>query len=175
MAEHGSEFALERNSRRVRKARDLFRSQNILLQGEARAVHHHGLVAEVDGFLNDRLVIHLDIVLVDDGDMIQVQARESFILDPLVLLVDGSNTSGVELHPLRPRHGDEAETIRFSQRLDNHFHHGQKRDVKGRDHGPRSSSVPHAGTGVEQLHRISTTGLRKARVILGRGSLRVKQ
>jgi hypothetical protein len=98
--------------------------------------------------------------------MIQVQARESFILDPLVLLIDGANTASLELHPLQPRHGYQTETIGSPQCLDDRFHHGQKRDVEGRDGSPCAPSVPHASVGRKYFHRISVSGRMRVGVIL---------
>ena len=106
---------------------------DVALQREAGGVHHHGLIAGLDGALNDGQIVHLEVVLVDDGHVVEVQKRVPFLLILFVFLGDALKALGLELFPLQTGHLDHGHGVFVHHRLHDGLHHRQMRDIERGD------------------------------------------
>jgi len=74
VSEDGAEFGLARDACFVGEVGHLVCARDVALEVKLRAVYHHRLIADGDGFLYDRKIVDPQVVLVDDGDVVQVQS-----------------------------------------------------------------------------------------------------
>ncbi len=64
------------------------------------------------------------MILVDHGNMVEMQPGVALVLHALILIVDVPETARSELDPLQARYCYEPETARVAQGSDHRFHHG---------------------------------------------------
>ena len=97
---------------------------------QAGGVHHHGLIAGLDGALDDGQIGHLQMVLVDDGHVVKVQERVAFLLIFGVFFGDALKALGLEFFPLQTRHLDHGHGVFIHHGLHDGLHHRQMGDVE---------------------------------------------
>ena len=73
VAHHGAQLCLNGHARLMSDLRGSFGGGDVALQGQAASVHHHGLIARLDGAADDGQVVHLQVVLIHHGNVVQVQ------------------------------------------------------------------------------------------------------
>ena len=130
VAHDRAQFGLHGDARGVSDIANGLRGGDIALQREARGVHHHGLIAGLDGALDDGQIVHLEVVLVDDGHMVEVQKRMPFLLILFIFFGDALEALGLELFPLQTRHLNHGHGVFIHHRLHDGLHHRQMGDVE---------------------------------------------
>ena len=134
MAHHRAQLGFHRNASRMRHVRHGASRFDIALQRQAGAVHHHGAVAGADGALDDRHVVHFQVILIDHRHMIQVQQRVSLYRILRVFLGNVFQALRFELFPLQTRHLNHGHAVLIYDGLHDGLEHRRMRNVKGGDH-----------------------------------------
>ncbi len=119
------------------------RGRNVVGQGQPGSVDHDGLVTQGDRLPDDSEIVDQRMVLVDDGNVIEVQANVLRVLPPGELLRDRGQALALELHPFEPRHFDEGEGAGVGDGLADRFHHGQVGDVEGGHADAQAACILH--------------------------------
>jgi len=73
VAHHRAQFGLAGHPGRVSNLGHLAGGGNVIFQAQAGAVDHHRGIAQANGLADMGYVIHRLVVLIDHGDMVQVQ------------------------------------------------------------------------------------------------------
>jgi len=145
MPQHRPQLGLNRDARRMGQGDHFPRGGDVVRQAQARAVDHHRVVAQTDRLADNRAEVDRQAVLVDDRDVIQVQADMRRRRPLLEFGHDRRRPAGLELGPLQAGHFDQGEAVLIDHGADHRGHHRQVGNVEGRHGDPGPVGIAHDG------------------------------
>ena len=131
----GAELSLAGDVICVRKVCDLLRHSDVLRKLQAAAVDHDGLITCLDGTLENGHIVHVFLILVDDGYMVEVQQGVFRVIILEILLRDSLKALRLELFPFQPRDLQHGDGLFVDDGLRDGLCHRQIGDVERRDDG----------------------------------------
>ena len=135
VAHDGAELGLAGNIVRMRKVRDLLRHGDVLREFQPAAVDHDGLIACLDGALQNGHIVHALLILVDDGHVVEMQQGVVRVIVLEIFLRNGLQAFCFEFFPFQPRNLQHGDGLFVDDGLRDGLCHRQIGDVERRDDG----------------------------------------